>query len=132
MQRQNIDSGNAFDWGKTSQDYGKFRDIYPPLFYQKIVERNCGTAGQEVLDIGTGTGVLPRNMYRFGAHWTGSDIAPNQIAEAKRLSAGMESPILFRRRRNWTLPKSSLTALLPVSATGTLTIKKRLRYLQGF
>ena len=90
MQRQNIDSGNAFDWGKTSQDYGKFRDIYPPLFYQKIVERNCGTAGQEVLDIGTGTGVLPRNMYRFGAHWTGSDIAPNQIAEAKRLSAGME------------------------------------------
>ena len=34
MQRQNIDSGNAFDWGKTSQDYGKFRDIYPPLFYQ--------------------------------------------------------------------------------------------------
>ena len=90
MQRQNIDSGNAFDWGKTSQDYGKFRDIYPLLFYQKIVERNCGTAGQEVLDIGTGTGVLPRNMYQFGAHWTGSDIAPNQIAEAKRLSAGME------------------------------------------
>ena len=30
------------------------------------------------------------------------------------------------------LPESSLTVLLPVSATGTLTIKKRLRYLQGF
>lgn len=29
-------------------------------------------------------------MYRFGAHWIGSDIAPNQIAEAKRLSTGME------------------------------------------
>ena len=63
MQRQNIDSGNAFDWGKTSQDYGKFRDIYPPLFYQKIVERNCGTAGQEVLDIGTGTIQSALNLY---------------------------------------------------------------------
>ena len=30
-----IDAGKAFDWGKTSEDYAKFRDIYPELFYQK-------------------------------------------------------------------------------------------------
>ncbi len=26
---QNIDGGKAFDWSKTSEDYAKYRDIYP-------------------------------------------------------------------------------------------------------
>ena len=34
-----IDSGKAFDWGKTSEDYAKYRDIYPDEFYRKIVDR---------------------------------------------------------------------------------------------
>ena len=63
----NIDNGRPFDWGRTSQDYAKYRDIYPPQFYEKIISRGLCTAGQRVLDLGTGTGVLPRNMYRFGA-----------------------------------------------------------------
>ena len=65
-----IDSGKAFDWGRTSGDYAKYRDIYPDMFYKKIVDRGLCVEGQEVLDLGTGTGVLPRNMYRYGAHWT--------------------------------------------------------------
>ena len=55
MQNQNIDHGNKFDWGKTSADYARFRDIYPPQFYEMILNRNCGAAGQRVLDVGTGT-----------------------------------------------------------------------------
>ena len=27
----------------------------------------------------TGTGVLPRNMYRYGGHWTETDISKEQI-----------------------------------------------------
>ena len=34
-----IDSGKAFDWGRTSKEYAKFRDIYPDEFYKKIVDR---------------------------------------------------------------------------------------------
>lgn len=82
-----IDNGKAFDWGKTSKDYAKFRDIYPELFYRKIVELELCTQGQTVLDLGTGTGVLPRNMYQYGAKFTGADISENQIKEAKKLSA---------------------------------------------
>jgi hypothetical protein len=26
-----IDAGKAFDWGRTSEDYARFRDIYPEL-----------------------------------------------------------------------------------------------------
>ena len=32
---RDIDNGKPFDWGKTSLDYAKFRDIYPKEFYQK-------------------------------------------------------------------------------------------------
>jgi len=42
-----------------------------------------------VLDIGTGTGVLPRNLYKYGAEFIGADISENQINEARRLSEGM-------------------------------------------
>lgn len=91
IRNKDIDAGTAFDWGRTSEEYAKFRDIYPQEFYQKIVDRKLCMEGQNVLDLGTGTGVLPRNMYRYGAKWTGTDISENQIEQAKRLSeqAGM-------------------------------------------
>ena len=87
-----IDAGKAFDWGRTSEEYAKYRDIYPKEFYQKIIDRELCIKGQKVLDLGTGTGVLPRNMYQYGANWTGTDISPEQIEQAKRLSeeAGMK------------------------------------------
>lgn len=87
-----IDGGKAFDWGRVSEDYAKFRDIYPEEFYRRIADRGLCVKGQNVLDLGTGTGVLPRNMYHYGARWTGTDISPEQIAQAKRLAqeAGMD------------------------------------------
>ncbi len=87
---KNIDGGKPFDWGETSADYAKFRDIYPQEFYDKIISRNLCTNGQKVLDIGTGTGVLPRNMYRYGAKWTAADISENQIEQAEILSENMD------------------------------------------
>lgn len=42
--------------------------------------------GQSVLDLGTGTGVLPRNMKSFGAKWTGTDISKEQIEQARLLT----------------------------------------------
>ncbi len=83
---KNIDCGNKFDWGKTSEDYAKYRDIYPKAFYEKLASLSLGVKGQDVLDLGTGTGVLPRNMYGYGANWTGTDISENQIAYARKLS----------------------------------------------
>lgn len=91
-----IDAGKAFDWGKTSTDYAKYRDIYPKLFYEKIAKRNLCIKRQKVLDLGTGTGVLPRNMYHCGAEWTGTDISEDQIREAKRLAAESDMNIDFR------------------------------------
>ena len=92
---KNIADGKPFDWGKTSEDYAKYRDIYPEEFYRKLTERGLCVSGQSVLDIGTGTGVLPRNLYSFGAKWTGTDIAENQIEQAKILAKQQGMDIEF-------------------------------------
>lgn len=44
-----IDGGKAFDWGKTSADYAKFRDIYPQEFYDRIVSLKLCINGQSVI-----------------------------------------------------------------------------------
>ena len=104
-----IDGGKAFDWGKTSEEYARYRDIYPDIFYRKIVERGLCVKGQDVLDLGTGTGVLPRNMYRYGAAWTGTDISPEQIKQAKLLAdaGGMEIAFLASPAEALDFPKES-------------------------
>lgn len=86
IRNSTIDAGKSFDWGRTSADYARYRDIYPPVFYEKIAKRGLCVKGQRVLDLGTGTGVLPRHMYRYGATWIGTDISDNQIAYARQLS----------------------------------------------
>ena len=90
-----IDAGKEFNWGKTSRDYALYRDIYPQEFYQYILGLGLCRDGHKCLDVGTGTGVLPRNMYSYGARWIGTDISENQIIEAKRLAEESEMNIDF-------------------------------------
>ena len=87
-----VDGGKPFDWGKASADYAKYRDIYPEMFYRQILDAGLCVQGQTVLDLGTGTGVLPRNLYRYGAQFVGIDLSPEQIEQARRLAkqAGMQ------------------------------------------
>lgn len=33
-----IDGGKGFDWGRVSSEYAKYRDIYPKIFFQKILD----------------------------------------------------------------------------------------------
>lgn len=91
-----IDGGKAFDWGRASNDYAKFRDIYPERFYDTLYSLGVGKAGQRVLDIGSGTGVLPRNMAHFGAVWTGCDISDDQIKQAISLTKAQGLDIDYR------------------------------------
>lgn len=108
---ERIDEGAPFDWGRTSEDYAKYRDIYPPEFYGWILARGLCRDGQDVLDLGTGTGVLPWNMYRFGAHCTGVDISGNQIGQARRLSKGMDIRYLAAPAERLDFPDGSFDVI---------------------
>ncbi|HCA05446.1 MAG TPA: class I SAM-dependent methyltransferase [Ruminococcaceae bacterium] len=87
MKNKNIDSGNSFDFGKTSADYALFRDIYPQSMYDKLTELGIGRSGQKILDLGSGTAVLPIRLCRTGALFTATDISENQIKLGKQRAA---------------------------------------------
>lgn len=107
----NIDNGKAFDWGRVSADYAKYRDIYPQEFYDKIINRGLCAKGQTVLDIGTGTGVLPRNLYRYGAEWTGTDISAEPIKQAQLLSQNMDIDYHVTAAENIKYPDDSFDVI---------------------
>ena len=60
------------------------------------MDRGLCINGQKILDLGTGTGVLPRNMYKYGAEWTGTDISQEQIEQAEKLAAASNMKIDFQ------------------------------------
>jgi SAM-dependent methyltransferase len=84
ISKENIDGGRAFDWGFTSQQYAKYRDIYPQQLYDRLRELGVAADGTSWLDLGTGTGILPQNLYNPKAQITGVDISEEQINYAKK------------------------------------------------
>lgn len=75
----------AADFGRTSEDYAKYRPGFPASFFERMAAHGIGGAGQRILDLGTGTGTLARGFARMGASVVGLDPAPNQIAAAAKL-----------------------------------------------
>lgn len=89
MEKIIVDEGQNFDFGKASKEYGKYRDIYPKELFDKLYEFGIGKEGSNWLDLGTGTGVIPRGMAKYGANITATDISKGQIEEAILLSKEM-------------------------------------------
>ena len=85
LRSMTVDGGNFFDWGRISKLYSKSRNIYPEEFWNTLNSLGVGQNGQEILDIGTGTGILPLNMQKFGGKYTAVDKSPKMILQAKDL-----------------------------------------------
>ena len=109
---QSIDHNAPFDWGRSSELYAKYRDIYPPAFYDKLRQLGIGLPGQHILDLGTGTGVLPRAMQGSGARFTGVDITPGQLAQARELSQGMDIEYVLSAAEDIDFPPGTFDAAM--------------------
>ncbi len=104
MKVQGVDGGNAFDFGRTSGQYAKFRDIYPPGMYDRLSALGVGRSGTSWLDLGTGTGVLPLNLYTHGAKIVGTDVSAPQIDAAEAAAKEKNADIAFLVSPAETLP----------------------------
>ena len=82
-----VDHGKLFDFGRTSAAYARYRDIYPAELYDRLRGLGVAADGTSWLDLGTGTGVLPKNLYNPHAEITGADISAEQIAFARQEAA---------------------------------------------
>ena len=78
------------DFGKAAEDYATHRQGYPPAFLSQLESHGVGATGQNILDLGCGTGLLSLALSRAGAAVTGIDPSPELLAKARQ-SAETES-----------------------------------------
>ncbi len=83
------------DFGKTAQDYGRYRAGFPDELFTRLATFGVGIAGQRVLDLGTGTGTLARGFARRGCTVTGLDPSVPLTEEAKRLDEEADVTIRY-------------------------------------
>lgn len=76
---------DAPDFGRAAADYGRWRQGFPVAFFDELLALGIGRPGQKVLDIGTGTGQLARELARRGCDVTGLDRSAELMDEARRL-----------------------------------------------
>lgn len=101
------------DFGRTAGDYVAHRIGFPNSLFAKLAAKGIGTPGQELLDLGTGTGVLARGFARAACRVFGLDISPVLIAESKKLDAqaGVQVEYLQAPAERIPLPACSLDVI---------------------
>jgi SAM-dependent methyltransferase len=100
---------NLIDYGRAAEDYGAYRQGFPAEFFTRLQKLKVGLAGQRVLDLGTGTGLVAREFARRGCLVTGADFSARLLAVAERVNKGeVVRPRYLRLRAESTkLPNAS-------------------------
>ena len=83
------------DFGRTAADYARHRAGFPPRFFDHLHAMNVIVAGQQALDLGTGTGLVARSLARRGMKVTGVDVSEPLLAQARRQAAEEDLDISF-------------------------------------
>ncbi|GAF75302.1 unnamed protein product, partial [marine sediment metagenome] len=52
------------DFGAAAEDYQKYHTNFPESLFDRLGSMDIGQAGQEIVDLGTGTGSLARGFAR--------------------------------------------------------------------
>jgi ubiquinone/menaquinone biosynthesis C-methylase UbiE len=84
------------NWSAISQDYLRYRPGYPKPFFTLLRQLGIGAAGQDILDLGCGTGAMAVPFARQGARVTGIDPSEGQIAAAKVVARRYGAKINFK------------------------------------
>lgn len=71
------------NWSATSRDYLRYRPGYPKEFFTLLRRLGVGSARQDILDLGSGTGALAVPFARQGARVTAVDPSEGQLRAAK-------------------------------------------------
>lgn len=84
------------DFGLAAGDYARWRQGFPAQFYDRLEGLGVGLPGQELLDLGCGSGLLAREFAHRGCRVTALDPSEALLAEAERQAAEEGQEIEFR------------------------------------
>jgi len=90
------DHNSRLHWDATSRDYLAHRPGYPDAFFSLLHHLGVGLPGQDILDLGTGTGALSVAFARRGGRVTAVDLSEGQIEAAREAAQTQGVAITFR------------------------------------
>jgi ubiquinone/menaquinone biosynthesis C-methylase UbiE len=86
-------SADTVDFGRAAGDYVAYRPAFDPRLFERLRAMGVGLAGQTILDVGAGTGLLGRGLGRGDVRMIETDPKLELVREAwgtKRLVARAE------------------------------------------
>jgi 2-polyprenyl-3-methyl-5-hydroxy-6-metoxy-1,4-benzoquinol methylase len=86
----------TLQWEAISQDYFQHRPGYPNEFFVLLQCLGIGMPGQEILDLGSGTGALAVPFAKQGAHVTAVDRSEGQIHAGRQAAQQANVNIVFK------------------------------------
>lgn len=97
---------SSVDFGKTAADYSRYRAGFPDVFFEKLNAYGLGVWGQQLLDLGTGTGTLARGFAQRGCNVTALDPAQALLDAARELDrqAGVQVKYVLGHAEETGLP----------------------------
>jgi SAM-dependent methyltransferase len=70
------------DFGRTAEDYARFRAGFPPEFFARLAALKLAQAGLRALDLGSGTGAVALGLAARGCEATALDPSAAMLAQA--------------------------------------------------
>jgi SAM-dependent methyltransferase len=104
------DRGVDVDFGRTADDYAKYRAGFPPAIVDRLCERGIALPGERVVDVGTGTGTLARLFALNGCAVIGVDRSQPLLDRAVSLDkeAGATVRYVLATAEDTGLPSESV------------------------
>jgi SAM-dependent methyltransferase len=87
------------DFGRTADDYRRYRAGFPDSLFQRLTAYGVGLSGQFLVDLGTGTGSLSRGFASRGVVAAGIDPDPQMLAQARLIDAELGVSVRYLRAR---------------------------------
>lgn len=116
------------------RQYAKFATVYDELMtdvpydtYVALIESAAGDlAGQKILDIGCGTGILAAKLAKKGGEVTAVDLSHQMLEVATKRAASLELPIQFVQQSMQQLAGFSGVdlAVIPIDSLNYVTDEK--------
>lgn len=106
------------NFGNVADDYAKYRDIIPSIIFEQLKERHIDLYEKDVLDLGSGTGILTRLLFDLGANVIGVEPERELITKAIEIdkSVGANIKYISSTAEKLNMPRSSFDIVTALRA----------------